>query len=183
LAAEAAEELLWSGVNSITEGERCFYAALAAAAVCEGTGEAERASPRGQLSKYEERLRRWAESCPDNFSGRHALVAAEIARIEGRDQDAMALYDRAIGASRDAGFVQIEGLACELAGRFCLTRPSAGSPAAYFEEARACYVRWGAIGKVRHLEALHPDLLPEPYKEGTPAPNTDAALIDVIEAQ
>ena len=182
VAAEAAEELLWSGVYSITEGEHCFYAALTAAAVCKGQGKAERARSRGQLSKYEERLRRWASSCPDNFSSRYALVTAEIARVDGRDEEAAALYEQALRASRDGGFVQIEGLANELAGRFCMTHPSAASPAAYLEEAHACYVRWGAIGKVRHLEALHPDLLPVPYKESTPAPNTDEAPASVTEA-
>jgi predicted ATPase len=159
-AARAAEDLLSSGGNMIVEAEHCFYGALTTAALYGSREEAERLSLRRQLTACEWKLGRWAKSCPDNFSCRHALVAAEIARVDGRDRDAAALYEKAIRTSGDGKFVHIEGLACELAGRFYLTRPSVVSPAAHFRQARACYARWGAIGKVRHLEALHPDLFP-----------------------
>jgi hypothetical protein len=36
------------------------------------------------------------ENCPENFENRAALVAAEIARIEGRLLDAEQLYEKAI---------------------------------------------------------------------------------------
>jgi len=44
-----------------------------------------------------------------------ALVGAEIARIEGRDFDAMRLYEQAIHSSRTSGFVHNEALAYERA--------------------------------------------------------------------
>ena len=48
-------------------------------------------------------------NCPENFANRAALVGAEIARIEGRDADAMRLYEQAIRSAREHGFVQNEG--------------------------------------------------------------------------
>ena len=54
-------------------------------------------------------LQIWAENCPENFENRAALVGAEIARIEGRDLDAMRLYEQAIRSAREHGFVQNEG--------------------------------------------------------------------------
>jgi hypothetical protein len=47
-------------------------------------------------------------------------VSAELARIEGRDFDAMRLYEEAIRAARANGFVQNEGVAHELAAQFYL---------------------------------------------------------------
>jgi PAS domain S-box-containing protein len=181
-AAKEAEGLLWSARAMLVEAEYCLYAALTAAALHDGAGEAERGALRGQLSAFEEQLRIWAESCPDNFSSRYALVSAEIARIDGRAEGAAVLYDQAISASRDGGFVQIEGLACEIAGRFYLRRAFKVVPAAYLREARACYARWGARGKVRQLEARHADLLAEPRRESTPLPSADAEPIDTLTA-
>jgi PAS domain S-box-containing protein len=179
-AAKAADDLRWSSLHTVAEAEHRFYASLTIAALCEGAGEAERARLRGELAAHEEQLRRWTESCPDNFAGRHALVLAEVARLDGRDHDATILYDRAIRAGHDEGFVQIEGLACELAGRFYLRRAFAVLPAAYLREARACYARWGARSKVRDLDALYPDLLAEPRRENTPTAGADAEPIDTL---
>src|SRR6266478_5514468 len=49
-----------------------------------------------------------------------ALVAAEIACLEGRAVDAMRFYEQAVQSARGHGFVQNEGLAHELAARFYL---------------------------------------------------------------
>jgi hypothetical protein len=50
------------------------------------------------------------------------LVAAEIARIEGRDLDAMHLYEQAIQSARQGGFIQNEAIAHEVAARFYAAR-------------------------------------------------------------
>lgn len=181
-AANAAQDLLWSGGYQIVEAEHCFYTALTSAALWAGSTEAERAPLKDKLLACEAELRKWAESCPDNFAGRHALVSAEIARIEGREHDAAVLYDQAIRASRAEGFVQIEGLASELAGRFYARRSFSILPSAYLREARSCYARWGALGKVRHLEALYPDLLAEPRRDSAPMPRAEAEQIDTLTA-
>jgi len=78
---------------------------------------------------------------------------AEIARLEGRDADAMRLYEEAIHSAGENGFVQNEGLAHEVAARFYAARASRRSTHACLREARRCYRRWGAFGKVRHSTA------------------------------
>jgi signal transduction histidine kinase len=103
-------------------------------------------------------LKLWADSCSANFLHRHALVSAEIARIDGRELDAARLYEQAIRSAQDNGFVQFEALANELAARFyraCgLDRLADG----YLREARACYVRWECDGKVKQLDLHYPQL-------------------------
>jgi hypothetical protein len=51
------------------------------------------------------------ENCPENFENRAALVAAEIARIEGRLLDAEQLYEKAIRSALTNGFIHNEALA------------------------------------------------------------------------
>jgi PAS domain S-box-containing protein len=86
------------------------------------------------------------------------LVTAEIARIEGRELDAERLYEQAIRLARDHGFVQNEGLADEVAARFYNARGFETIADAYLRNARNCYLRWGADGKVRQLDRLYPRL-------------------------
>jgi hypothetical protein len=43
---------------------------------------------RERLRAHREQLREWAETNPPTFGDKHALVSAEIARLEGRDLDA-----------------------------------------------------------------------------------------------
>ena len=51
-----------------------------------------------------------------------------------------------------------QAIANEIAGRFYAERGYEKIAAIYFRDARACYLRWGADGKVRQLEELYPDV-------------------------
>ena len=99
--------------------------------------------------------------CPENFENRLLLVAAEIARIEGRDPDAMRLYEQAVRSARDNGFVNNEALALEIAARFYAGRGLDRIARAYLRDARNGYRQWGADGKVRQLEEQYPYLTDE----------------------
>src|SRR6266851_4183056 len=113
-------------------------------------------------------LQEWADNCPENFANRAALVAAEIARLEGRALDAMHLYEQAAQSAREHGFVQNEGLAHEAAARFYLARGLEMIGHAYLHNARNCYDRWGALGKLKQLDARYPHL----HEERAPASPT-----------
>ena len=64
--------------------------------------------------------------------------------------------------ARENGFVQNEALSNELAARFYAARNLPTIAACYLRNARDCCLRWGAEGKVRQLEQLHPQLREEP---------------------
>jgi signal transduction histidine kinase len=103
----------------------------------------------------------WAENCPENFGNRAALVAAEIARIEGRPLDAENLYEKAIQSARQHGFIQNEAIAHETAARFYSVRGFTTIANAYLRSARYCYLRWGAAGKVEQLDQRYPNVAQE----------------------
>jgi GAF domain-containing protein len=74
----------------------------------------------------------------------------------------MRLYEEAIRSAAENGFVQNEGLAHEVAARFYSARGAETIAHACLREARRCYLRWGAFGKARQLEQLHPHLRDAP---------------------
>jgi PAS domain S-box-containing protein len=76
------------------------------------------------------------------------------------------LYERAIDLAREQGFVQNEGLAYELASRFYAARGFEIIALTYVRAARQCYVRWGALGKVKQLDQLYPRLQEEVSQQG-----------------
>jgi GAF domain-containing protein len=115
----------------------------------------------GVLTAHRKQLREWAENYPPTFADKHALVSAEMARIEGRDVEAMQLYEQAIRSAREQGFVQNEALAYELAARFYAARGFEKIAHLYLRDARYCYLQWGAHGKVRQLDERHPHLQDE----------------------
>ena len=114
------------------------------------------------LAAHHRQLEIWTENCPENFEDRAALVGAEIARIEGRELDAERLYEQAIRSARANGFIHNEALANELASRFYAARGFEKIARLYLQDARYGYLRWGADGKVRQLEQLHPHLRDAP---------------------
>jgi PAS domain S-box-containing protein len=162
-AAAKAERLLWTAKALFELVEFHFYAALAQAAIGDATSAAERAFSEQALrlealAAHHRQLQQWADICPEDFADRAALVGAEIARVEGRELDAMRLYDRAISSARANGFVHHEAIANELAGRFYAARGFEKIAYAYLRDARYGYLRWGADAKVRQLERLYPRL-------------------------
>ena len=161
-AASRAQSLLWIASYAVEAAEYQFYAALCHAAVCDTAGPGQCQQHVAALDAHHRQLEVWAENCPENFDNRSALVGAEIARIDGRDVDAMRLYEQAVRSARANGFVHNEALANELASRFYAARGFERIARVYLQDARHGYLRWGADGKVRQLEQLHPHLRDAP---------------------
>ena len=147
-----ARPLLWSAAGHIPLLDYFYYFALTVAALYENASADQQFEWQVLLTTHREQLREWAENYPPTFGDKHALVAAEIARLEGRELDAMRLYEQAIRSARENGFVQNEGLANEVAARFYAARGFETIANVYLRNARYCYLRWGADGKVRQLD-------------------------------
>ena len=170
-ASGSAHGLLWTLSHSETV-EYCFCSALCHAAVCRSAPPDDRQQHLEAITAHQEQLKVWANNCPENYENRVALVEAEIADIEGRELDAERLYEQAIRSAHDNAFVQNEALAHELAARFYAARGFEQIAHLYLRNARHGYLRWGADGKVRQLEQLHPHLR---KNERVPGPTTTMA--------
>ena len=161
-AAEKAKALLWSAAAHIDSLDYHTYSALTMAVFYEDASAQQQSAWRELLAAHQDRLREWADNYKPTFGFMHALVSAECARLEGSDADAMRLYEQAIQSARRQVFVQNEALAHELAARFYAARGAETIAQACWRNARFCYLRWGAAGKVRQLEQAHPWLRDEP---------------------
>jgi PAS domain S-box-containing protein len=156
-AADHATALLWSSTAHFPLIDYYTYTALTIAAVYDPAAIDARSRWEALLA-LRDQLREWADNFPPTFGDKHALVAAEIARLEGAELEAMRHYEAAIRAARENGFIQNEGLAHELAARFYAARGFETIAQTYLRNARYCYLRWGAEGKVKQLDRLHPHL-------------------------
>ena len=116
-------------------------------------------------------LKKWADSCPENFLHKYWLVEAEWARISDRilaeaplaakqkfqqPFDAIALYDKAIAAATASDdFLHDEALGNELAGRFWLQHQKPDFALGYLNRARSAYENWGAERKVKQFDQMY----------------------------
>ncbi|MFZ6178899.1 AAA family ATPase [Nannocystis pusilla] len=171
-AALKAEPLLWSQPSQLEVAEYHFFSALTHAAQYDAASSDERPRHLAALAAHHHQIEVWAENCPENFGNRAALCAAELARIGGRELDAMRLYEQAIRSARDNGFVHNEALAHEIAARFYRARGFDEIADTYLRSARAGYARWGADGKVKQIDQQHPRL----FEPRTLAPTATVAV-------
>jgi PAS domain S-box-containing protein len=179
-AAGNAKTLLRAAAGQIQLLDYFYYTALTVAACYENGSADEQQGWRELLMTHREQLREWADTNPPTFADKHDLVSAEIARIEKRGADAMRLYEQAVHLAREQGFVQNEGLAHELAGRYYLGRGIETVGYACLHNARNCYDRWGAPGKVKQLDELYPRLQEERVPPSTTATiRTPVGQLDV----
>jgi len=188
-AASQVQRLLWTSPSPLESAEFHLYGALSHAACCDSATGDTRQQLVEALIAHHRQLEAWAENRPESFESRATLVGAEIALLEGRELDAMRLYERAIQSARANGFVHHEALAHELAGHFHLQRGFETAGSAHLGRARACYALWGADGKVRQLDELYPHLRqPEPATDargtiGTPIEHLElTTMLNVSQA-
>ncbi|PZM08300.1 AAA family ATPase [Rhizobium tubonense] len=160
-AEHEARSVVRATRSFIDIAEYHFYAALIHAAVCEVAAGDDPREHFQAIRQHQKQIDAWAESGPENHGNRRALVAAEVARLESRDMEALGFYEEAVRAARQYGFIQNEAMANELASRFCSERNLKTSATAFLRDARSCYLAWGANGKVRQLDLENPGLNPD----------------------
>jgi PAS domain S-box-containing protein len=177
-AASKAHLLLTRPQTFFDIAEYPFFSALAHAAFYASASTDKRAWHLEALATHHKQLMVWKENCSENFGSCAALVAAEIARIEGRELDAERLYEEAIQSAREYGFIQNEAIAHETAARFYSERGLETTARAYLQNARYLYLRWGALAKVKHLEQRHPGLREQPR---TPADGTLGSPLERVD--
>jgi PAS domain S-box-containing protein len=180
LVAAAKVEPLLQTPGHFESAEYLFYDALARAAQYGAASPEERTRHREVLGAHHEQIVVLAENCPENFGNRAALVAAEIARIEGRELDAERLYEQAIQSAREYGFLQNEAIAHETAARFYSERGLETIARAYLQNARHLYLRWGALGKVKDLDLHYPGLREQPRLPADNILGSSLEQVDVL---
>ncbi|HLO51976.1 MAG TPA: GAF domain-containing protein, partial [Kamptonema sp.] len=142
--------------------EYYFYYSLVLTAIYTTATAWEQQEYREILEANQQKMKIWADNCPENFLHKYLLMEAEIARISGKEIEVIwDLYDRAISSAHENEFIQNEALANELAAKFWLAKGKEEIAQLYMKKAHYGYQLWGAKRKVEDLEEKYQQLLPK----------------------
>jgi signal transduction histidine kinase len=118
-----------------------------------------------KLEQHRQRFLSWVELNPTTFRSKLLLIEGVIARLRGQELVAIRCFDQSQIAAAAAGFIHEQALAHEQLANICLPNGLVSGANHHLRVARDCYNLWGACGKARQLESLHPFLRAEPSFE------------------
>jgi predicted ATPase/transcriptional regulator with GAF, ATPase, and Fis domain len=162
-----------------------FWGGLAMTGAWAEASAAQRREYQGTLEASRTSLKELADNCPENFRCFWLALSGEMARVAGDREQALSLFEEAIGYARETGNLQQEALANELCGRVWLADSQRDTAATFLRAARACYAAWGAATKVAQLDSAYGELSrPVDYvvrapSSVTPGPPSEGALVDM----
>ncbi|MFO1429771.1 MAG: sigma 54-interacting transcriptional regulator [Candidatus Competibacteraceae bacterium] len=108
---------------------------------------------------YRQRLRARARAAPGLYQHKVDLVEAEWRRAQGRIEEALGYYAKAIEGAHRHGFVHEEAIAHELTAECYLEAEQPSLAALHLQAAASAYGRWGARAKLQQLYRHYPALL------------------------
>jgi class 3 adenylate cyclase len=159
LAHARAQDQLMASVMSLPQLARFTVISFLTMAAClPDMDSVEQTRTRKRMREGLRRMSRWAVCCPMNFLHLRLLMQGEMARLGGRVELALQLYDKSIDTARRNEFRRDEAMANELAARHLLAVNRRKSAEGYVRAAHCLYDRWGAHRKVAHLENEFPHL-------------------------
>ena len=136
-----------------------FYVTMGRLALAGQADDEQRDALIAESQPHIDKLRAWAEHCPENFQHRYLLMEAAKAHAQSDFSEAEVLYIQGCEAAERQGYLQDAALGAE---RLWFVRMLLGDLSGAQEglhQARDLYARWGATAKVRQLEGEHPELL------------------------
>ena len=148
---EETEQLTGFIPGTISIARHNFYYSLTLIDLYPQASEMEKEKYWQKLEANQQRLKAWAEQCPENFQHQYLLVAAEMARLSSQWYESMNLYDRAIKFAKENEFIHDEALANELAAKFWFAQEKGDFAQIYLKKAYQGYQIWGAKRKVEDL--------------------------------
>ena len=147
--------------TQVNESEYYLYYSLTLTALYHSASSSEQKEYWQILQANQQKIKIWADNCPENYLHKYLLVTAEISCICGKELDAIDLYDQAIESAQENKFINNQALANELAGKFWLRRGNQKIAKLYLKEAYYNYQVWGAQSKAVNLAEKYPQLLSE----------------------
>jgi predicted ATPase len=156
-----------------------FLYGLTVAALYREQAEQQRSLWMGEVSGIRRSLDVLAANCPENFGCYSLLLRAEMARVEGRDIEAVHAFEEAIRLAQTTGNTQNSALAQELYSRFWRDSGNDGVAGFYLRQATQLYAQWGAAAKVRSLARRWPELLGAAAPLRSSETGSESAVSDV----
>lgn len=101
------------------------------------------------------RLSKWAKGSPRSFTAKQKILQAEFLSLKPRvsADRCMVVYQAAIDAAVEEGYIRDAAIAHERAGDFKLTRGDTAGAIDHWRRAICLYNEWGATAKSVQLQA------------------------------
>ncbi|MBX9257357.1 AAA family ATPase [Desmonostoc muscorum CCALA 125] len=136
-----------------------FYDSLIRLAMYGDRLESEQQDILDRVQSNQAKIQKWAHHAPMNHLHKFYLVEAERHRVLNQNLEAMEDYDKAIALAKENEYINEEALAYELAAKFYLSWGKETIAQTYMANAYYAYQHWGAIAKVKDLQARYPQLI------------------------
>jgi len=111
-----------------------------------------------QVEKDINFLKKYEKYCPQNYSHKIFLLEAEYNYLDGDNEAAKILYDKALKFGIENGLVNDVAYCWERAGRFFLNTKQDLLANFYLQNAYRIYKRWGADAKLKQMERQYTQL-------------------------
>ena len=109
-----------------------------------------------KIKQILDKFKKWSKFCQDNFLHLYLLLQAEFARINKKDSQAMKLYDEAIKNCKATEFLNFEAICNEITAKYYFSKSLTKIAYTYLQEAYYCYLKWGALTKIKNIEERYP---------------------------
>ena len=163
-----------------------FFDSLARLAVFTSVDQANQKRYLKMVRSNQKKMKRWASHAPMNHMHKYYLVEAEKHRVIGKDVQASDFFEQAIQMAKAYQFIQEEAIAYELAAKYYLIKGKTDLAKECLLNARHCFMQWGAMAKVEHMDNRYHQLLTiENDQSGFASPDTlltsttSSALFDI----
>lgn len=128
-----------------------FYVGLTACYSARQSQEEDRINRITSAQKICDKLKSMVTHSRWNWENKFLLLQAECHYTRGEISKAVDSYEASIKSAEEHKFVNEHAIACELAGYFYKEQGDEAKANAAFEQARAAYIKWGAMGKTNLL--------------------------------
>jgi GAF domain-containing protein len=155
--ADLAKQYSTLGISGVAI--LCLYDSLGRLAIYQDRERSQQKIILDRVRANRKKMKKWAHYAPMNFLHKFYLIEAERCRVLKKYAEAIDLYDRAINLANENEYLNDEALANELTAKFYLAKGNKRVAEAYMRQARYSYLKWGAIAKVKDLDAKYPELL------------------------
>jgi predicted ATPase/class 3 adenylate cyclase len=136
-----------------------FYEALTLIATYPSKTQWDKIKIARRIKSILKKFKYWTKYAPENQLQRTLLIEAEWARVHDQKDLAADLYEKAIFAANQNEFINEEAIANELTAKFYLAQGREKIASLYMQDARHCYLLWGADAKVSYLDEHYSNLL------------------------
>jgi PAS domain S-box-containing protein len=150
-----------------------WYHSLTCLALYPSASKREQVAYLKQVTTNQQQMKKWQDSCPENFAHKYWLVEAEWAKVQGNCEQAEQYYDQAIRLVGQHKFIQEKALIAELAAQYWLaTRNRTICSQGYIISAFNGYKQWGSKRKLDLFKIQYESLL----KDAIPATLSHLAI-------